>query len=90
VEDLINEVGDICVMSIPVCTLPEIILEPSDRKSRDSLVGVPTGYGLGGKGSIPGIARFLSTALQTGSGVHPASYSAGTGNVSPGIKPQGA
>jgi hypothetical protein len=39
------------------------------------------GYGLDGPGSIPGSARYfyLLYSVQTGSGVHPASYPMGTG-----------
>jgi hypothetical protein len=43
-------------------------------------VSVVTGYGLDGRGSIPGMGnRFFSTlSVQIGSGAHPATYSVGT------------
>jgi hypothetical protein len=49
------------------------------RPSRDSVVGIATRYGLEGQGSNPGGARF-SAPIQTGSGVHPASCTMGTGS----------
>jgi hypothetical protein len=49
--------------------------------SQDSSVGIATGYGVDGWGSIPGITRFLFLfhSLQTVSGAHPASYPMDTG-----------
>jgi hypothetical protein len=43
--------------------------------SRDSSVGIATGYGLDG----PGFDFSLLHSVQTGSGAHPASYPIGTG-----------
>ena len=50
---------------------------------RDSSVGIATRYGLDG----PVEARF-SAPVQTGPGVHPASYTMGTGSF-PGVKRPG-
>jgi hypothetical protein len=59
--------------------------------SRDSSVGIATGYGLDAPGSIPDSARFsLPHSVQTGSGIHPASYPMGTGGSFPGGKAAGA
>jgi hypothetical protein len=62
--------------------------------SRDSLVGIATGYGLddqGGGSSSPGRVKKFSLlhVVQTGSGVHPTSYKMGTGSSFPGVKRQG-
>jgi hypothetical protein len=58
--------------------------------SRDSVVGIATGYGLDdwGRSSSPGrVKNFLH--VQTGSGAHPASYPMGTGGSFPrGVKRQ--
>ena len=54
---------------------------PPHYVGRDSSVGIATRYGIGRSGyRIPGGegARF-STTLQTGPGIHPASYTTGTG-----------
>jgi hypothetical protein len=52
-------------------------------RSRDSSVGIATGYGLedGGVGvRVPVVQEFLLLrAVQTGSGDHPTSYTMGTG-----------
>jgi hypothetical protein len=59
---------------------------------RDSSVGIATGYGVVGPGSIPGNARFFSHlhSVQTGSGAHPASSPTCTGSPFPwGVKQQG-
>jgi hypothetical protein len=56
--------------------------------SRDSSVGIETGYGLddqgGGGSSSPGRVKKFSLLhiVQTGSGVHPTSYKMGTGALS--------
>jgi hypothetical protein len=59
-------------------------------ESRDSLVGILTGYGSDGRSSIPGREkRFFSTAqchVQTGPGADPAFCQMGTGRPSPGAK----
>jgi hypothetical protein len=47
-----------------------------------SAVGIATGFG-------PGIKNFLHV-VQTGSGVHPASYTVGTGGYIPGGKAAGS
>jgi hypothetical protein len=62
--------------------------------SRDSLVGIATGYGLHDQGqrefeSRSGKTFSLLHIVQTGSGVHPTSYIMGTGGSFPGIKRQG-
>ena len=48
-----------------------------------SSVGIATDYGLDGPGSNPGGDEF--SAVQTGSGAHPASCKMGTGSF-PGVK----
>jgi hypothetical protein len=54
-------------------------------------VGIATGYGLDGPGSIPGRARFsLLHSVQTGSGAQPASYPMDTRGPFPGGKAHGA
>jgi hypothetical protein len=58
-------------------------------KSRDSSVGIATGYGLDDRGSrfrFPaGAGNFsLHWRVQTGSGAHPTSYPMGTGGCLPG------
>jgi hypothetical protein len=60
--------------------------------SWDSLVGIVTGYGLDGWGSIPGRDRDFSLLprVQTSSGVHPASYLVGTRGSFPGGNVAGA
>jgi hypothetical protein len=60
-------------------------------ESRDSSVGIATGYRLDGRGSIPGGAENFSLLynVQTGSEAHPASYPLGTGTVSKGVKRPG-
>jgi hypothetical protein len=62
----------------------------SQRGSRDSAVGIATGYGLDDKGVA---VRFLAVqdfsplhVVQTGSGAHPASYPMGTGGYFPRVK----
>jgi hypothetical protein len=63
-------------------------------RSRDSSVGLATGYGLDGRGI--GV-RFLSRSrdmsllhsFQTGSEAYPASYTMGTGDSFPGVKAPG-
>jgi hypothetical protein len=62
--------------------------------SRDSSIGIATGYGLeeqGGGSSSPGRVKKFSLLhiVQTGSGVHPTSYKLGIGVSFPGVKPQG-
>jgi hypothetical protein len=46
-----------------------------------TLVGIATDYGLDGQGSVPDRDKRFSVihSIQTGSGVHPASYTMGTG-----------
>jgi hypothetical protein len=50
---------------------------------RDSVVGIATGYGLDDRGfgvRVPVAQEFFPLkVVQTGSGVHPASYAMGTG-----------
>jgi hypothetical protein len=62
-------------------------------KSRDSVVGIATGYGLDdrrvGVGVPVGSRIFTSPTVQTGSGVHPTSYTMGTGGSFPGVRRSG-
>jgi hypothetical protein len=57
-------------------------------RSRNSSVGITTGYELGGRASIPGRARNVSLlySIQTGSKAYPASSPMGAGNTFPGVK----
>jgi hypothetical protein len=62
--------------------------------SRDTLVGIALGYGLGDRGSrirLPvGTGNFsLHHRVQNGSGAHPASYTMGTGAISLRVKRPG-
>jgi hypothetical protein len=61
--------------------------------SRDSVFGIATGYGLDDQGvgvGVPvGSRIFTSLIVQTGSGVHPTSYTMGTGGLSLGVKRPG-
>jgi hypothetical protein len=61
-----------------------------DRHRGSSFV-IATGYELDGSGSIPCRGRDFSLlhSVQTGSGVHPASYTMGTGVFFPGVKAAG-
>jgi hypothetical protein len=62
--------------------------------SRDSPVGIATGYGLDDRGvgvRVPEGQKFLLLHIvQTGSGVHPTPYKMGTGGLFPGVKAAGA
>jgi hypothetical protein len=59
--------------------------------SRDSSVGIVTGSGLDGPGSIPDSARFSHLhSVQTKSGAQSASYPMGTRDSFPGGKMAGA
>jgi hypothetical protein len=55
--------------------------------SRDSSVGIATGWTVGAQ--FPARERDYSLlhSVQTGSGVHPASYPMDTGALYPGVKP---
>jgi hypothetical protein len=66
------------------------ILQASD--SQDSSVDVTTGYGLDGRGSIPGKVRhlFLLLMFQTGDEAQPTSNTLDTGRYFPGRKAVGA
>jgi hypothetical protein len=59
-------------------------------KSRDSSVGIATGYGLDDQGAgvqVPvGSRIFILHVVQSGSGVHPTSYPMGIGGSFPGGK----
>jgi hypothetical protein len=65
----------------------------SNFRSRDSVVGIPAGYGLDDKEigvRVPvGSRIFTFHVVQTGSGVHPTSYTMDTGGTFPGVKWQG-
>ena len=66
-----------------------LIFENKFIASRDSSIGVATGYGLNGPGSNPcGGARF-SAPVHTGPGAHPASCTMGTGSFL-GVEAAGA
>jgi hypothetical protein len=57
--------------------------------SRDSSVGIATGYG-GGRPGGAGVRIPVGIHIvQTGSVVHPTSYKMGTGGSFPGVKRQG-
>jgi hypothetical protein len=62
-------------------------------RSRDSAVGIATGYGLHDRGvgvRVPvGSRIFTSPFVQTGSWVHPTAYRMGIGGSFPGVKRQG-
>jgi hypothetical protein len=62
-------------------------------RSRDSVVGIATGYGLSDRGvevRVPvGSRIFTSPIVQTGSGVHPTSCTMGNGGSFPGVKRPG-
>jgi hypothetical protein len=61
-------------------------------RSRDSSVGIATGYGLDDLGvgvPVPVGSRIFSSPYQTGLEVHPTSYPMGTGALPPGVKRQG-
>jgi hypothetical protein len=56
----------------------------------DSLVGIATGYGLDGLGSISGRVKFTPLhSVQADYGAHPASYGMCTGYLSPWVKRPG-
>jgi hypothetical protein len=59
----------------------------SETRSRHSLVGIATGYGLDDRRF--GVLGVLHV-VQTGSGAHPSSYQMGTGECFPGGKAAGA
>jgi hypothetical protein len=74
-------------LEIHVVFIPNLNGQESDwpdyaycRWSRGSSVGIVSDYGLDDRGSIPDRAEYFSSCLcvQTGSGVHPASYTMGT------------
>jgi hypothetical protein len=78
-----------CVVNITV-----FIYTRKPTRSRDSSVGIATGYGLDDQGvgsSSPGrVKQFpLLHIVQTGSGVHPTSYKMDTEGSFPGVKRQG-
>jgi hypothetical protein len=52
----------------------KMLLNVVKKRSLDSSVSIPTGYGLEGSGSIPERARFsIFHITQTDTGVHPVS-----------------
>ena len=53
---------------------------------RGSVVGITTRYGLEGPGIVSRWGTSFSAPVQTGPGVHPASYTMGTESLSPGVK----
>jgi hypothetical protein len=56
---------------------------------RDSSVGIATRYRLDGPGIESLWGAIFSAPVQTGPGVHPASYTMGTGSLSRGVKRTG-
>jgi hypothetical protein len=60
--------------------------------TRNSSAGIATGYGLDGRGSIPGRLGDFSAlhSVQIASGAHPGSYPLGTGGNLPVCKAVGA
>jgi hypothetical protein len=62
-----------------------------NQRSRDSSVGIATGYDLNGPGSISDSTIFYTPhSVQTGSRAHPTSYPTGTGDSFSGRKATGA
>jgi hypothetical protein len=63
------------------------------NKSRDSVARIAAGYGLVDRGAgvrVPvGSRIFISQIVQIGSGVHPTSYTMGTGGTFPGVNRPG-
>jgi hypothetical protein len=69
-------------ISIYTCKLQNFrmtILFLIENPNRDSSVGIVTGEGLDGQGSITDRANFFLYSVETGSGAHPASYLIGIG-----------
>jgi hypothetical protein len=68
--------------------LEKIICKECVGMSRVSSVGIPMGYRLDARGSIPSRAKYVSLlhSDQTGFGTHPVSYPMGTGGSFPGDK----
>jgi hypothetical protein len=61
-------------------------------RSRDSSVGIATGYGVDGRGVgvlVPSRVKNFLHVVQTVFGAHPASYAVGTGGSFPGGKAAG-
>jgi hypothetical protein len=53
----------------------------------DSAVGTATGYGMDGRGCIPGRCKFFTLhSVQTGSGANPTSCPMGIGDYFPGVQ----
>jgi hypothetical protein len=70
-----------------------MLLYTSKTTSRDSAVGIATGYEAGlprGRSSRGGKKLSLLHVVYTGSGAHPASYPMDTGGSFPGDKAAGA
>jgi hypothetical protein len=95
--------SDFVVMSLTECNIGTIQKLPlgfnittqlknvrtiSDNVGRDSAVGIVTHYGLGGPRIESRWGGRFSAAVQSGPGVHPASYTIGIGSF-PGIKRPG-
>jgi hypothetical protein len=76
-------IANLCVSSLIIIII-----------SRNSAVGITTGYGMVDRGvevRVPMGNEFaLLHVVRTGSGVHPTSYPMGTGGSFPGIKAAGA
>jgi hypothetical protein len=59
------------------------------KGSRDSSVGIATGYRLDGPGSIPSSNNFSVLSVQSRTGAHPASYPVATAGSFFGCKAAG-
>ena len=66
----------------------KIWMESIHFTGRDSIVGIATGYGLGGTGIESQWGAQVPAPVQTGPGAHPASYMMGAGSF-PGVKRPG-
>jgi hypothetical protein len=87
-------VRGVCKGMILFGTRNQLFLLSYYTRSRDSSVGIATGYGLDDQGKREYESRYakkfpLLHIVQTGSGVHPTSYKMGTGGSFPGVKWQG-
>ena len=82
-------------ISAPVTTASQTLTRdrclsnaPGVGAGRDSSVGIATRYGLDGSAIESRWGERFSAPVQTGPGVHPASYTMGTGSL-PGVKRPG-
>jgi hypothetical protein len=83
----------VCLISISICNLfIDLPMYNASTLSRNSSVGIGTGYGLDGLGLIPGRHRDFALLhnVQAGSVSHSASYPIDTTCFFPGSKAPGA